>query len=237
MKMKAEKGFYEFDIPNGYKSRAGNKLGKEIRRGTQPDVALGIAKIVAEDDRDHVAFTAIEEAEEELKKLKNLTEGLRLVKSLARRLGFTSKFGSEIQMDKGKITMNNKISNELIKLAKELVAEQGRFKKITQLEEGGHTIFKDAEYPTRIAISDTSGSNPEKAEDGIMWVDEKKIAENGLGMDRRNNSVIVPLYGPENKKWSTPMNPSGAFKLLKYLGAKQVINVDWNGEQFKLIPK
>jgi hypothetical protein len=78
--------------PKGYKSAAGNRLGLEIKYGEFPERALQNAWIVARQGGDHTALEAITRAQEEMKTRPGIISGERIIRKLARELGYTGRF-------------------------------------------------------------------------------------------------------------------------------------------------
>lgn len=81
-----------YEIPKGYKSAAGRRLGEEIRRGENPVYAFDVALIVARNNGDHVAFKTLTADRKLLMQCKNLTQGEHVAKQTARDLGYTGRF-------------------------------------------------------------------------------------------------------------------------------------------------
>ena len=78
-------------VPAGYKSATGARMGRDIRNCQLPHDVLAVAKIVARQGGDHVSFEAVQRAEKELSNCKNLREAETLVRRLARALGYGHK--------------------------------------------------------------------------------------------------------------------------------------------------
>lgn len=120
----------------------------------------------------------------------------------------------------------------------------GRFTRICKLR-GGHTLFTDNDNPDKgVAIADESGGAPDQTDDGVLYVDVKRIAERGVKNCTVKNcavklfsSVCVPVVGAGGEESHTLMSVPDALHLLSLLRLPERVMVEnEHGDRYMAVP-
>jgi hypothetical protein len=82
---------------------------------------------------------------------------------------------------------------------------------------GGHTYFKDLR-DGRIAVADRSGSNPDKTEDGPLWLDHNRW----IALEEEDDGLVLtaPVVNKAGKGLITLISLREAFYLVKAQGMR-----------------
>ncbi len=98
---------------------------------------------------------------------------------------------------------------------------------------GGHRYFREVvsgEPTERLAVADQSGKYPDDTDDGVLWVNRRKIREmGGLAISEQDGTarVSIPLIRSRDKReTSTVENLAGGVQLASLLMVPMTVAVD-----------
>lgn len=87
-----------------------------------------------------------------------------------------------------------------------------RFRLVETLP-GGHRLFHDAHRPGMLAIADSSGSTPDRTDDGVLWINTTAPIQVGA-----RGNVLVALVEPDGTATHTIVTAADAFVLSDITG-------------------